>query len=101
MVEEKKPIIWMILFGIVRALLVWLAAKLQDHGLIDAETQGRIINEGTAQVVGYVILGCVMIWSALQKKQVMGWVRTALGLDPKAANPGDIPTISEGPNIPI
>lgn len=100
MESEKKPIIWMILFGVIRALLAWFGGKLQGWGVIDAETHNRLLTEGTAQVVSYLLLAAPIIWSVLQKLQVWGWVKTALHLTSRTSA-AEVPAIAAGPNIPV
>lgn len=93
--EDKKPIYWMVLFGIVRHLLGiaggWLVAK----GLIDTDTHDRLMSEGVTQVVGYLLMLVPIVWSVLQKKQVGQWLRTALHMPPQATV-GEIPAEAPG-----
>lgn len=97
---EQKPLMWMIIFGIVRAALVFVGAKLQDWNVIDDVTRERLISDWAAQIVGYVLVFGAVLWSVIQKSQVWGWVLTALKLD-KRTEPKEVPTAAPGPNIAI
>lgn len=81
MTDEKKPILWMILFGISRHLLSIAGAWLASRGLIDAETHERILSEGASQLVGYIMMLVPIIWSVMQKFQVIARIKAALHLD--------------------
>lgn len=99
--EEKKPLWWMIAFGIVRAAIAFLGGWLQGHGLIDADTNQRLLSEGVTQALSWIILAIPVIWSCLQKTQVWGWVKTALKLDDSRTTAADIPKIAPGPDRPL
>ena len=101
MESEKKPVFWMVLFGVIRHALSVVGTWLVARGLIDADTHERLLSEGTTQVLGYVLMLAPFIWSAAQKWQVWGWVKTALHLDPRSTSPGTVPSQSPGPNMPM
>lgn len=91
----------MILFGIVRALMAAFGGWLYGHGWIDPETHQRLISEGATRITGWVLMSIPLVWTVAQKWQVIGWVRTALHLDPKRYSVGDVPTAAPGPNVAI
>jgi hypothetical protein len=100
MESEKKPLYWMILFGIVRAALVALGTWLSTHGLIDADTHQRLISEGASQLVGYVLVAIPVIWSVLQKTQVYAWVKAAI-TGSVHSTPADALKNAAGPDMPV
>lgn len=100
MPEEKKPIVWMILFGVSRHLLTIIGTWMVSRGLIDADTHERLVSEGAVQLAGIVLMALPVAWSVLQKVQVVSWLRTALHLT--SSTPiGEIPKASAGPDMPI
>lgn len=101
MVDEKKPIVWMVILGVVRHVLSIAGTWMVSRGLIDADTHQRIMNEGAVQLVGYVLMLAPIAWSVMQKYQVWGWVKTALHLDERRMTVGAIPAASAGPSMPI
>ena len=98
--DSRRPLVWMILFGIVRAALIYVGAKLEEWNMIDGSTRERLISDGAAQVVGYLLVFVGIGWSALQKTQVWGRVRTALHPDSNTT-PSEALTASSGPDMPI
>jgi len=85
MQEEKKPLIWMILFGVSRHVLGIAGAWLASRGLIDEDTHQRILSEGASQLVGYLLMLAPIAWSVAQKLQVVGWIRKALHMNASAS----------------
>lgn len=98
--NERRPLFWMILFGIVRHLLTVVGTYLLAHGLIDADTHARILGEGATKIVGWILLMIPFAWSWLQKSQVWGWVKTALHMR-STQSPNEVPIAAPGPDIAI
>jgi hypothetical protein len=98
--KDTKPLVWMIVFGVVRTVIAWVGGWMQNHGIIDPETHQRLLSEGVSQLVSWLFLAIPLVWTILQKTQVWGWVRTALHL-PAGTSPGTIPTVSPGPDHPL
>lgn len=98
--SDKKTVFWMILFGVVRSLLLWFGGKLQGWGVIDSETYGQLITEGTAQVVSYILLAGPIVWSVAQKLQVVEWLKTAFGM-PSSSSIAEIPQNASGPGMSL
>lgn len=74
--ESKKPVVWMIVFGIVRHILFGIGVWLKARGLIDEETHQRMIGELVTDIVAWLFIMFPLLWSAAQKWQVFGWLRT-------------------------
>lgn len=100
MVNDKKPLYWMILFGIVRAALIYGGTKLEQHGLIDPDTKERLVSEGVSEVVGYLCIALGVLWSVLQKTQVFAWILAAIDARP-TATPADALKDAPGPDMPV
>jgi hypothetical protein len=101
MEDEKKPIIWMVLFGIARHVLGIVGTWLATRGLIDADTHARIVSEGATELVGYLLMLVPIVWSVMQKLQVMKWLKTALHLDDDTTTVNEIPTKAPGSSMPL
>lgn len=102
MAESSRSPVWtMILFGIVRHGLTMFGTWLMSHHLIDADTHATLIEQGSQEVVGFLIVAASMSWSWMQKRQAWRWVRTALHLDETEATAEDVPTIAPGTNTPL
>lgn len=86
---DKRPIYWMILFGVTRHALTVAGTWLVSRGLIDADTHQRLISEGATQLVGYLLMLAPVAWSVAQKYQIANWLRTALHL-PGTATIADV-----------
>lgn len=99
--DSRKPIYWMVLFGVVRHLLGLAGAWLLTRGLIDADTHQRMISEGASDVVGWLLVLAPVAWSVLQKFQVWRFIVTALHLSPRTSTASEVPAQAKGPNIPI
>lgn len=81
---------YMVLWGIVRAVLAFVGGRLSDKGLIDAETHQRLLSEGVTDVVGWLILFIVMFWTVFQKSQVFQRILTAIHLQPRVGRTEDM-----------
>lgn len=99
--DTKKPLIFMILFGIVRHVMFGVGMYLENRGLISPDTKDRMMSEGTATVVGYVLMIIPIAWSIAQKTQVWTWVRTALKINSSTIVPSDVPKMAPGPDTPL
>lgn len=99
--DGKKPLIYMIVFGIVRAFLAWASGYAAGHNWIDPTTHTRLLSEGAATTATWILAAVPVIWTVLQKTQVWGWVKTALQLDPRRTSPGDVPSVAPGPSTPL
>lgn len=89
---DRKPIVWMLLFGIIRHVLGIAGAWLASRGLIDADTHERLLSEGASQLVGYVLMALPIAWSIAQKLQVVRWLQTALHLDGSRKSLAEVPS---------
>jgi hypothetical protein len=97
---DKKPLIFMIVFGLVRAALAWASGYVAGHGWIDADTHQRLLSEGTANVASFIVGLIPVVWTVLQKTQVWGWMKTRMHFS-SSTTPADIITVAPGPNQPI
>jgi hypothetical protein len=99
--DKSKGVVWiMILFGFVRAALIYVGTRLESHGIIEHETFVQLIGEGATQIVGYLVIGLSLAWTVLQKKQVFGWLKTAPKMD-KSSTPRDVIEAAPGPDKPL
>lgn len=94
-----KPVWWMILWGVVRHALTIAGAWLVSRGLIDADTQARLVSEGAAQIVGWALMLGPIAWSVAQKTQVWGWV--VLAVKPYVKTVTDARSLAPGPTAPL
>lgn len=101
MPEEKKPIVWMILFGVSRHLLGIAGAWLASRGLIDDDTHQRLMSEGASQLVGYALMLLPILWSVAQKFQMISWLRTAFHMNASTSSFADIPQESPTVSMPL
>jgi hypothetical protein len=97
---QDKTVWWMILFGIVRHALGVIGAWLASRGLIDADTQDRLLSEGATQIVGWLLMLLPVLWSVAQKLQVTAWIRAALHIPSHAALLADVPEAA-GSKVPL
>lgn len=112
-VESKKPIFIMVLLGMARHGLVIVGMWLKARGWIDEATHAQLTSPSTAmQLVSWALIVAPIAWSAAQKWQVWGWLKTKVHLPAAAvtvpqkiaaanATPQQIITASPGPNSPI
>jgi hypothetical protein len=110
--NDKRPLLWLIAFGVVRHTLVIVGMWLLRRGWIDAETHEQFADPGTAiRLLSWLLIVAPIGWSALQKWQVWGWLRTkvvkimqaemtmaAIRTEP---SPQTIIVASPGPDMPI
>jgi hypothetical protein len=98
--DDKKPLVYMILWGVVRHGLALAGMWLESHGLIDSQTHQRLLSEGVTEFVGYALMFASVAWSVLQKTQVWEWVKKSLHL-PSVTTPAQALKATPGPDIPI
>lgn len=98
---QNKPIFMMVLFSLVRHWLTIAGTYLIARGVIDSGTQSLLASDHAATVlVGAIMTGAAMLWSLLQKKQMLGWIRTALHL-PNASSVEAVAKSAPGPDVAI
>ncbi len=99
--ESKDSVWWyMVLFGVIRHVMGLVGMWLHTRGLIDADTHKKVVDDGTTQVVAYILMAAPFIWSILQKSQVIAWVKKALHLT-AATTPREALKAAPGPDVPI
>jgi hypothetical protein len=99
--DSKKPIVWMILFGVVRHVFAYFGQWLETHGMIDPDTHQRLLSEGVTDTVGWLLVIAPVLWSVAQKLQAWEWVKTALHLKSDVTPVTEIPNIAAGPSLPL
>jgi len=100
MPDEKKPIYWMVLFGVCRWALGLIGMWLKTRGLIDDDTHRRMVSEGATDAAAYLLMLAPLVWTIAQKWQVIGWLKTALHMN-AAQTPGDVVKNAPGPDMPV
>lgn len=98
MSDEKKPIYWMILFGIVRTFLARYSGEIE--WLVGHDTFTWLVAHGIDSIVSWLIFAIPVAWTILQKMQVVGWLKTALHMN-ASQTPGDVVKNAPGPNLPV
>lgn len=71
----------LVLLGFVRHIVGIFGAWLIAHNIIDEATYKGWAESATASLVGYILVGLAFVWSALDKKKVIEWLRKALRMN--------------------
>ncbi len=96
--NDKRTIIWMILFGLVRTFLARWSAQLES--VLGHDVYVWLVAHGVESIVEWIIFGVPLAWSVLQKLQVIGWLKTALFMKSNAPI-ADIVKNAPGPDMAV
>lgn len=76
---DKTKTVWGALAGsFIRALLTVIGAFLMRKGLIDQALLDRLLTEGTAELLGFALVGAMLLWSMRDK--IIGFLKVHIGL---------------------
>jgi hypothetical protein len=95
---DKDKTVWAgILGSFIRVALTFIGSRLLAKGLISQELLDRLLTEGTAQILGYALVGVAILWSLRNK--IIGFVKMRVALlSPPKTSAAEVDTaVSEIP----